>query len=75
MLLCQFLVQIIIVIYFFKFTYIMNINETMFLSILQVLGVHMSSREAAKMGDILATEADLLGMIMEVTNLKNDTEQ
>lgn len=28
----------------------------------------MSSREAAKMGDILATEADLLGMIREVTN-------
>lgn len=27
----------------------------------------MSSREAAKMGDILATEADLLGMIKEVT--------
>lgn len=47
----------------------MNINETMFFSSLQVLGVHMSSRESAKMGDILATEADLLGMIMEVTNL------
>lgn len=27
----------------------------------------MSSREEAKMGDILATEADLLGMIKEVT--------
>lgn len=47
----------------------MNINETMFLSSLLVLGVHMNSRESAKMGDILATEADLLGMIMEVTNL------
>lgn len=28
----------------------------------------MSSKEAAKMGDVLATEADLLGMIKEVTN-------
>lgn len=59
----------IIIMYIFLFTYIININETMFLSILQVLGVHMSSRESAKMGDILATEADLLGMIMEVISL------
>lgn len=36
--------------------------------VVKVLGTHMSSREAAKMGDILATEADLLGMIKEVTN-------
>lgn len=33
--------------------------------VLKVLVIHMSSREAAKMGDILATEADLLGMIKE----------
>lgn len=32
----------------------------------KLVGTHMSSREAAKMGDILATEADLLGMIKEV---------
>lgn len=31
----------------------------------------MSSGETAEMGDILATEADLLGMIMEVTNFQN----
>ncbi|XP_054458520.1 lisH domain-containing protein ARMC9 isoform X2 [Anoplopoma fimbria] len=31
----------------------------------KVLVTHMSSRDAAKMGDILATEADLLGMIKE----------
>lgn len=30
------------------------------------MGSYMTSREAAKMGDILATEADLLGMIKEV---------
>lgn len=41
------------------------------LPISQVLSVHMSSGEAAEMGDILATEADLLGMIMEVTNFHN----
>lgn len=34
--------------------------------ILKLFGTHMSSREAAKMGDILANEADLLGMIKEV---------
>lgn len=44
-----------------------------FLPIPQVLIVHMSSSEAAEMGDILATEADLLGMIMEVTNFQNFT--
>ncbi|XP_031715447.1 lisH domain-containing protein ARMC9 isoform X2 [Anarrhichthys ocellatus] len=33
--------------------------------VFKVLVTHMSSREAAKMGDILATEADLLGMIKE----------
>uniref|UniRef100_A0A3Q3JMU6 LisH domain-containing protein ARMC9 n=1 Tax=Monopterus albus TaxID=43700 RepID=A0A3Q3JMU6_MONAL len=33
--------------------------------ILKVLNTHMGSREATKMGDILATEADLLGMIKE----------
>lgn len=35
--------------------------------VLNVFDTHMSSREPAKMGDILATEADLLGMIKEVT--------
>ena len=38
------------------------------MGVLKVLDTHMSSREAAKMGDILATEADLLGMIKEVRN-------
>ncbi len=36
--------------------------------VLKTLGTHMSSREAAKMGDILATEADLLWMVKEVRN-------
>lgn len=35
-----------------------------------VLNYHMNSRDEAKMGDILATEADLLGMIREVNNIQ-----
>lgn len=52
----------------FRLSYEFNKLNT-YLSISQVLGVHMSSGEAAEMGDILATEADLLGMIMEVANI------
>lgn len=35
----------------------------------EVSDTHMSSREAARMGDILANEADLLGMIKEVRKM------
>lgn len=45
-----------------------NESRSLSVGVLKVLGTHMTSREAAKMGDILATEADLLGMIKEVTN-------
>lgn len=43
-------------------------KQKSFLSLwgLNISGTRMSSRERAKMGDILATEADLLGMIKEV---------
>ena len=34
-------------------------------------GCHMSSGEPAKMGDVLATEADLLGMMKEVSSFGN----
>ncbi|XP_076583075.1 lisH domain-containing protein ARMC9 isoform X2 [Chaetodon auriga] len=44
------------------------------LGALKVLGTHMSSREAAKMGDILATEADLLGMIKEYLKFEDFAE-
>lgn len=47
---------------------IFNEYRSLSVGVLKVLGTHMSSRETAKMGDILATEADLLGMIKEVTN-------
>lgn len=48
--------------------YLQGDQRGLSVSVWKTLDTHMSSREAAKMGDILATEADLLGMIKEVIN-------